>query len=330
MAFREQYRNQVNLLLRTIPAVAQEGCFALKGGTAINLFVRDLPRLSVDIDLTYLTVLPRERSLGAIDKAMKRIDARLTRSLRDVRLTSGLHDGFITKLVVRQGGVQIKIEVTPVLSGCAYAAELRPTAPSVEEQFGFAEMTVVSFADLYAGKIVAALDRQHPRDLFDIRDLLAHEGVTDELREAFIVYLISHNRPMSEVLSARPKDIAQEFEVNFQGMTAESVELEALLEARTAITRLIVGKMPEGHRHFLTGFEAGEPDWSLLAVPKASKLPAVKWRQMNFDKLAKNQRIANVRRLAHVLGVDLAPQQLTLFAEPSKKDPSKRAQRKGE
>lgn len=330
MAFREQYRNQVNLLLRTIPAVAQEGCFALKGGTAINLFVRDLPRLSVDIDLTYLTVLPRERSLGAIDKAMKRIDARLTRSLRDVRLTSGLHDGFITKLVVRQGGVQIKIEVTPVLRGCAYAAELRPTAPSVEEQFGFAEMTVVSFADLYAGKIVAALDRQHPRDLFDVRDLLAHEGVTDELREAFIVYLISHNRPMSEVLSARPKDIAQEFEVNFQGMTAESVELEALLEARTVITRLIVGKMPEGHRHFLTGFEAGEPDWSLLAVPKASKLPAVKWRQMNFDKLAKNQRIANVRRLADVLGVDLAPQQLTLFAEPSKKDPSKRAQRKGE
>jgi len=78
MAFSDAYRQQVALLLRTIPAVAEEKCFALKGGTAINLFVRDLPRLSVDIDLTYLTLLPRERSLGAIDKAMKRIAERLT------------------------------------------------------------------------------------------------------------------------------------------------------------------------------------------------------------------------------------------------------------
>jgi predicted nucleotidyltransferase component of viral defense system len=184
--------------------------------------------------------MPRERSLGAIDKAMKRISARLTRALQDVRLTSSLHDGAINKLVVRHGGVQIKIEVTPVLRGCVYAPEVRPVSPAVEEQFGFAEMTVVSLADLYAGKIVAALDRQHPRDLFDVSDLLANEGVTNELREAFIIYLISHNRPMSEVLSVWPKDIKQEFEANFRGMTAEPVELETLLKARTAITDLMV------------------------------------------------------------------------------------------
>ncbi|MCS0462653.1 nucleotidyl transferase AbiEii/AbiGii toxin family protein [Rhizobium favelukesii] len=51
--------------------------------------------------------------------------------------------------------------------------------------FGFAEIQVVSFADLYAGKIMAALVRQHPRDLFDIRDLLAAEGISEAIRQAF-------------------------------------------------------------------------------------------------------------------------------------------------
>ena len=324
MAFAEQYRAQVALLLRTIPFVAKETCFALKGGTAINLFVRDLPRLSVDIDLTYLSVLPRERSLPAIDKAMKRISARIAKAIPDAHITPSVHEGTVIKLVIRQGGAQIKIEVTPVLRGCAYEPELRTVSPSVEEEFGFAETTVVSFADLYAGKIVAALDRQHPRDLFDARDLLAAEGITEELREAFIVYLISHNRPMSEVLSVRPKDIKQEFENNFDGMTAKPVLLEKLLQARTDLAQAIVAEMPEKHRRFLVGFEAGEPDWSLLAVPDAHKLPAVKWRQINFDKLSKNKRIANVRKLAEVLGVDVAPQQLTLF-EVASKAPKKRA-----
>lgn len=304
MAFSEHYRAQVDLLLRSIPAITPEKCFALKGGTAINLFVRDMPRLSVDIDLTYLTVLPRERSLGAIDKAMGRIQRRLKRRLKTSRITASQNNDITTKLLIRQAGVQIKIEVTPVLRGCAYDPEIRAVAPSVEEAFGFAEMKVVSFADLYAGKIVAALDRQHPRDLFDVHDLLANEGITDELREAFIIYLISHNRPMSEVLSVRPKDIGHEFETGFQGMTTSPVMLQTLLDARTAITDEIVHSMPQQHRRFLVGFEAGKPDWSLLKVPKAPRLPAVKWRQINFAKLSNEQRAANVRLLAGVLGID--------------------------
>lgn len=329
MAFSEEYRRQVALLVQAIPAIAKESCFALKGGTAINLFVRDLPRLSVDIDLTYLTLLPRARSLGAIDKAMKRIGAHLTSTVRGARIQTSSVEGSVNKLVLRQGDVQIKIEVTPVLRGCAYVPELRAVTPAVEAEFGFAEMKIVSFADLYAGKIVAALDRQHPRDLFDVRELLANEGVTDAIREAFIVYLMSHNRPMAEVMAVRPKDISHDYESNFQGMTAGPVSLEELIEARRAIADIVVRGMPERHRKLLVGFEAGEPDWSLLQVTKASKLPAVKFRQLNFDKLTKNRRIANVRQLAAVLGIDPAPQQLTLFAESSAK-PARRGKRKGE
>jgi predicted nucleotidyltransferase component of viral defense system len=52
LAFSEVYRKQVELLIRILPFIAEEDCFALKGGTAINLFIRNMPRLSVDIDLT--------------------------------------------------------------------------------------------------------------------------------------------------------------------------------------------------------------------------------------------------------------------------------------
>jgi len=211
MAFDESYRRQVALLLRAIPFIAEENSFALKGGTAINLFVRDLPRLSVDIDLTYLPLLPRGRTLGAIDKAMRRIAARVQKAIRGSRVAHGTIEGAVNKLFVREAGVQIKIEVTPVMRGCAYDAELRSVSPAVEAAFGFAEMKVLSFADLYAGKIVAAFDRQHPRDLIDIRDLLANEGIDDRLRAAFIVYLLSHNRPMAEVLAVRPGRVRRGF-----------------------------------------------------------------------------------------------------------------------
>jgi len=318
MPFNDSYRRQVALLLRTIPFIAQEKCFALKGGTAINLFVRDLPRLSVDIDLTYLPVLNRKRSLGAIDKAMNRIAERIQKAIPAARLTKSMSESAVTKIIVREGNVQIVIEVTPVLRGCAYESEVRGVSPAVEDAFGFAEIQVVSFADLYAGKIVAALDRQHPRDLFDIKHLLANEGVDDDLRAAVIVYLLSHNRPMFEVLGGKPKDISAEYLQNFEGMATEPVKIVELQAARRELVEIIVGKMPEDHRRFLISFETGKPDWKLLGVPKADKLPAIKWRQQNLDRLTQNKRAELVAGLEAVLGKKVTPKQLTLTPESSK------------
>jgi hypothetical protein len=115
------------------------------------------------------------------------------------------------------------------------------------------------------------------------------------------VYLLSHTRPMSEVLTARPKDIARVFEQNFIGMTAEPVVLADLLQARTALVQAIVGDMPEPHRRFLISFERGEPDWELLALQGVNKLPAVQWRQHNLNTLSKPKRAALVAELERVL-----------------------------
>jgi predicted nucleotidyltransferase component of viral defense system len=305
MPAAELYRRQAALLIKAIPLVAAETCFALKGGSAINLFVRDMPRLSVDLDLTYLPVADRAASLKEIDAAMRRIAKTIGRGIPGARVSPSRLKGenCVTRLVVQADGVQIKVEVTPVLRGCVYAPSTRSVSTRVEDQFGFAEIQVVSFPDLYAGKIVAALDRQHPRDLFDVRDLLASEGINDELRKAFIVYLLSHNRPMAEVLGPMRLDISAEFARGFDGMTETPVTLDELLRAREEVIAHIVGNMPADHRRFLISIKRGEPDWALLDLPGAEALPAVRWRLENLARLDATKRAALLTRLGEVLGI---------------------------
>ncbi len=301
MPVSEAYRRRVALLLRIVPLVEPENCFALKGGTAINLFIRDMPRLSVDIDLTYLPVEPRPQSLAGIDAAMRRIEQRVKASIADAHTARSEHEGAATKIVVTVDGAQVKIETTPVLRGCVFDPKDHDVSPAVEDAFGFATMRLVSFADLYAGKLLAALDRQHPRDFFDVRDLLANEGIDDDLRRAFLVYLISHDRPMAEVLTARRKNLEQPFAREFEGMTQEPVSLDDLIATREEMIDVLVRQMPDEHRRFLVSFERGDPDWSILNLQHVPELPAVRWRQINLDKIAANKRDQLVADLEEAL-----------------------------
>ena len=302
MAIDERYRQQVELLVRTLPSVASENVFALKGGTAINLFVRDLPRLSVDIDLTYLPVKPRGESLTEIDEALERIGRSISETLPDLRvLPSRLaKERTLNRLIVRSPQAQIKIEVTPVMRGCVFEPSIMAVSEKVEDQFSFAETLVVSRHDLYAGKLVAALDRQHPRDLFDVRDLLAHEGISDTLRQAFLVYILSHNRPAAEVLAPRRKEIEQEFQNNFVGMTAAPVRIEDLISTREEMIEIVVGQMPQDHREFLIGVERGNVRWQLADLQEVAELPAVRWKLSNLDKVSPDRRETFAANLAAI------------------------------
>jgi predicted nucleotidyltransferase component of viral defense system len=305
MAFSDLYRKQVELLIRTIPHVAEEHCFALKGGTAINLFIRDMPRLSVDIDLTYLPIAERSQSLAEIDLALKRIAARVRAKEKNVHITeyAPRTQREITKLVIRtQNQIQIKVEVTPVLRGCVYEPIVMSVSEKVEVQFGFAEMKVLSFADLYAGKIMAALDRQHPRDLFDVYHLLENEGISSELRKAIIIYLISHDHSPHSLLNPVLRDISQDFEQNFVGMTLENTKLETLLSAREQLIASVTNDMPENHKVFLNSFYSRKPDWELLGLANVEALPAVRWREMNLDKSGHGTKEELLRKLSQVNG----------------------------
>jgi len=305
MAFSDRYRKPVQLLVRTIPYIEQESCFALKGGTAINLFIRDMPRLSVDIDLTYLPVSDRDKSLLEIEEALKRIANRIRHADKTVHVTESAPSSQreINKLVVRtRDRVQIKVEVTPVLRGCVYEPLVMSVSPKVEDNFGYAQISVLSSADLYAGKFVAALDRQHPRDLFDVHYLLENDSISNEFRKAFIVYLISHDHSPHSLLAPVLRDITQDFEQNFVGMTREEINFELLLSARERLIHDIAGNMPENHKVFLRSFYKRKPEWDLLGLEGAQDLPAVRWREINLDKAGRDTQSELVRKLDEVIG----------------------------
>ncbi|MGE0184006.1 MAG: nucleotidyl transferase AbiEii/AbiGii toxin family protein [Parvularculaceae bacterium] len=282
---RDAYLAQVRLLMRILPVVSTESAFALKGGTAINLFYRDMPRLSVDIDLAYLPIEDRATSLHAIDAAFDRIMAQINKlpGVNAQRTAGG--GGGDTRVLANADGVTVKIETSPVMRGAIGKPRLMRTTDTVEDAFGFVATNVLAFDDLYAGKLHAALDRQHPRDLFDIKLLYENEGFTDDLFRAFLVYAACSSRPMHELLAPNEKDIAEECAREFAGMTAEPVNIDALLPARKRLIGDIQARLNGNAAEFLRTLQAGKPEFTLIGLPQAADLPAIKWKILNLKKL---------------------------------------------
>lgn len=301
MTFDARYADQVRLLLRVLPLVAQEKDFALKGGTAINLFVRDMPRLSVDIDLAYLPDHGRADALGRSREALTRIQGRIKAQLPGVNCLQHNRGDDDLKLVVRQGRVQVKVEVNPVVRGSLHTPEERDVSEAVEDEFGFASASVLALPDLYGGKLCAALDRQHPRDLFDVHLLLENEGIDRPLFEGFLVYLMSHPRPMAELLAPRWRALDQVHADEFAGMSREAVAAETLQAVGDALLKALAAHLTDADIEFLLSFKRGEPDWRRCPVPKAESLPAVQWKLRNINAMTPEKRAAAVARLEEVL-----------------------------
>lgn len=226
MAFAEKYVAQVALLLEVMPFVAKEKSFALKGGTAINMFCQDLPRLSVDLDLVYLPLENREESYSHINEALLRIADRLGSGGYAVSLQGNSEK----KIVVANHAATVKIEPNYTIRGSVLVPELRSVLPRVNERFGYAKVNVLAREELYAGKLCAALDRQHPRDLFDVKLMFEKSGgISDEMLSCFVVYALGHNRPLHELLDCVIKDNATVFEKEFKGMTDSDVSYTDLI-----------------------------------------------------------------------------------------------------
>ncbi|VVN69729.1 nucleotidyl transferase AbiEii/AbiGii toxin family protein [Pseudomonas fluorescens] len=306
MSLDPRYAAQVRLLVQVIPYVAAERCFALKGGTAINLFVRDLPRLSVDIDLAYLPSSDRQQALTDVRLALRRIADAVGRGVPQVDATVQSNRDDELRVLVRSPQAQIKVEVSPVLRGTVHPPLERDVVPLVEDEFGFASIPVVSLPDLYGGKICAALDRQHPRDLFDVRLMLREEGLTREIFEGFLVYLISHGRPINELLAPRWKKQDGIFQAEFAGMTREPVTLEQLESTRAELLAAIQKQFTGQDAAFLLSLKRGEPDWALLNLPGVDQLPAVRWKLRNIMEMSASRRAGAVDKLQIVVDQLLA------------------------
>lgn len=305
----QAYKAQVDLLLQVLPHVAKEEIFALKGGTAINLFVREMPRLSVDIDLTYLPIDSRKTALTNIENGLGRIKTSIEKSIQGIKVHAvPLGDSSDVKLNCQYKNAQIKIEVNTITRGNIFPTQLLQVVEPVQDEFGkFAAINVVSRAELYGGKMCAAIDRQHPRDIFDMHLLLKNEGVSDHLWEGFIIALLSHYKPINELLSPILKNQKSAFDNQFSGMTTIPFNYDDYLNTRKELIEIISNRLTEENRKLFLGFEMGEPEWSLFPYSKVKDLPAVKWKLQNIQKLKESNpkkhdgMILNLRK---VLGLE--------------------------
>ncbi len=279
----EAYKKQVKLVLDVLPEVSKEDCFALHGGTAINLFVRNMPRLSVDIDLTYVEISERKETLDAINVALGRIKENIEKLRPSIRIE---HKENICKLQLNEHGITIKIEVNMVGRGLLGEATKAQLCETAQEQFDvFCTMPIVPMGQLYGGKICAALDRQHPRDLFDVKLMFENEGFTDEIKRGFLLGLVSSNRPTHEILNPHFLDQRTAFENQFEGMSAIEFSYDDYEATRLLLIETVRGSLDENDKAFLLSLNRLSPDWSIYDY---QNFPSVKWKLLNLDKFKKN------------------------------------------
>jgi len=296
------YVAQTRLLLQCLPLVEQHACFALKGGTALNLFVQELPRVSVDIDLTYTPLKPRDEALAEISDELLALADNLKTRIPQITIHQQHVQGALARLTIAAPGATIKIEPNLVFRGSVYPPESRDLCAAAQERFEtFVRVRCLSEADLYGGKLTAALDRQHPRDLFDVKLLLDGGGITAKIRRAFVVYLAGHNRPMNELLNPNLKDITETFQAQFVGMTEEKASLESLVDIQHRLPRMLVSNLDDDERAFLLAMKHGKPEWDRLGFDHLDQLPALQWKLRNIQQMDSTKHQESLDRLQRIL-----------------------------
>lgn len=283
------YQQKVELLLKILPFVTDEDCFAIHGGTAINLFVKNLYRLSVDIDVTYIPVEDRNTSLERINGALERIADRVKRTFRDVRISSRLD---ISKITCESRGCQVKIEVNQIKRGlvCGDAVWL-PLCEKAQSLFGMeVDARIVSIPQLYGGKISAALSRQHPRDLIDVKQM---DIPLADVKEGLIFCLLGSDRPIHESFAPNLIDQHEAMERQFSGMSEIPFSYNDFEATRKKLVSDVNSVMTEEDRRFLIDFEELAVDWEGTPYPSFREYPSVRWKMQNL----KNLKESNPKKL---------------------------------
>lgn len=290
------FARKVELLLKLMPCVMNEGVFAVHGGTAINLFVKNMPRYSVDIDLTYMPLASREDSLNDINAHLESIANHAKSQLTGLHIVPNYDT---SKLLCEYRGYQVKIEVNQTKRGIVGGeVQTLPLCDKAQDEFGmYCEAMVVPQTLLYGGKIAAALSRQHPRDLFDVKHM---DMPLADVREGLIFCLLGSDRPIHESFAPMLIDQHAAMENQFEGMTDVPFSYEEFEQTRSQLITDLQKLMTDADKNFLLSFEAGEPMWDGYEFAYFRNYPSVRWKLLNLAKLKKhnpNKLQAEVERL---------------------------------
>jgi predicted nucleotidyltransferase component of viral defense system len=275
------YRQQVELLLKIIPTLSGIDSFAVHGGTAINLYVLDLPRYSVDIDVTYTLIKPREETFAEIHKNLSIIKEKVKTIIPNVIISEKPN-----KIYCTQKGVMVKIEVSGTKRGLVEPYEMRTLCQKAQNEFETSNKAkIVSLSQLYGGKITAALDRQHPRDLFDVK--LMFDFITDfaQVKKGFFNCLLGGDRPIVETLSPNRIDQQETMLKQFSGMTDIPFSYSDYEETREKLIYFINSNLTQQDKEFLIAFEAGNELLQFAEYQEYLQFPSVQWKLQNIKML---------------------------------------------
>jgi predicted nucleotidyltransferase component of viral defense system len=287
-----------NKMVQVLPLVFANNLFALKGGTAINLFYKDLPRLSVDIDLMFPVIKSREETLKDLTVGVAQIQSDVLRHFPSAKFeTRKGGEGFVTGAYIDIDNIRIELDINPVIRGSVYPVENRKLTTKSQDLFqSDVSVPTLSEADLYGGKIIAALDRQHPRDIFDVKLMLDSPGLTDEIRTAAIVYLLSSARPTNELITPTLKNNKTSFDETFEGMTELSFNYADYVKTRSDLISAFHAGLTKDEKDFILSFTSCEPDWNLLPV-NVRAMPALNWKLQNLRAFKEKNKVSFEKQL---------------------------------
>lgn len=277
----EMYKKQVALLIRIMPLIYKIPDFAVHGGTAINLFIKNMPRYSVDIDLTYLPVKNREESIKEINNHLNSLKQQIEKAIPGIRV---IPKPAVLKLQCTYGGATVKIEVNGIKRGIIGEVEEKELCEKAKVEFKMSCVArIVPFSLLYGGKIAAALGRQHPRDLFDYK-YMKIESFAD-VKNGLIFYLLGSDKPFVESLRPNPIDQKQALENQFKGMSDVPFEYADFENTRKELIEQVNLNLNATDREFLLSFESGSPDWDKCCTGDLSGYPSIQWKLKNIQTL---------------------------------------------
>ena len=294
------YRQQVELLLKIIPTLSGIESFAIHGGTAINLYVLDLPRYSVDIDVTYTSIKPREESFAEIHKNLSIIKEKVKSIITNVVVTEKPN-----KIYCTQKGIMVKVEVSGTKRGLVEPTLIKPLCNAAQNEFETANKAkIVSLSQLYGGKITAALDRQHPRDLFDVK--LMFDFVTDfeQVKKGFLYCLLGSDRPIVESLAPNRIDQQETMIKQFSGMTDIPFLYSDYEKTREKLIDFINSNLTQQDKEFLIAFETGVNLLQFTEYQEYLRFPSVQWKLQNISKLKEinpNKLKDSIKKLEKIL-----------------------------
>lgn len=256
----------------------------------IREFITSCDKFSVDIDLTYLPIEDRSTTIENIAAALTRIKKSIEKKTPGISATLKRDIG---KLLISSREASIKIEVNLVGRGVIADPEIMILCKGAQNNFdSFCEIQVVPLGQLYGGKICAALDRQHPRDLFDVKYLLENEGFNDAIKTGFIYCLLGSERPINEILNPNLIDQKLAMENQFEGMTLASFTYEDYENVRMRLIGLINSSLTPEDKDFLLNFKNLMPEWDKYNF---QEFPSVRWKLQNLERLREKKPIKHAQ-----------------------------------